>query len=302
MSAQNPPADRTVVLPPRLLRAGRWFSGGLAAWLPALPLVTLATLFLLAPAVQLLVQSLVVDGSFTLDLWQKTLENPTDRDAIATSLRLAAVCATISMTVGAPVAWFISRMVPASRSTWLGLLNIAANFSGIGLGFAYIAALGRVGMIPLGLESLGIDWDAPSPGSFNGLLLAYLYTNIPLYVLLTIPAMGIVRNDWWEAAETSKATRWQFWRHVGLPVLAPFTLAGWLLIFTWTIGIYGIAFALSGNTGIASTRLITLQIGVTLEGLFGRERAAVLAVLLIGMAITSLTAYRFLLKRALRWF
>ncbi len=142
----------------------------------------------------------------------------------------------------------------------------------------------------------------PPPGSFFAVALAYKYNNIPLFVLLTIPAMGILRHDLWEAAQTSAASRLQFWRHIGGPMLAPFLAAGRLLIFTWSIGIYGVAYALVGTGAGSDVRLITLQIGRALQtGAFGQERAAVLAVLLMGLAAVSLLIYRGLLKQAVRW-
>jgi putative spermidine/putrescine transport system permease protein len=115
--------------------------------------------------------------------------------------------------------------------------------------------------------------------------------------------MGILRTDWMEAAEVSAASRFQFWRYVGLPILVPFLAAGWVLIFTWSIGIYGLAFALVGGSGTSSIRLITLQIGFALNSAAGSPyRAAVHAVLLLLFATVSLTAYRLILRRALRWF
>jgi putative spermidine/putrescine transport system permease protein len=215
---------------------------------------------------------------------------------------LGVTCATIATMIGAPMAWLISRMFPRSRAGWLALLNVAANFGGIGLAFAYIAVLGTQGMITLGLQGAGLGFVPPRPSSFIGLTAAYSYTNVPLFVLLTIPAMGILRAEWWEAAQTASATRWQFWRMIGIPVLTPFIAGGWLLIFTWSIGIYGIAYGLAGGGGAAAIALITLQIGNILgTDVFGAGRAAVLAVLLMAMATASLVIYRWLLRRALRW-
>jgi ABC-type uncharacterized transport system permease subunit len=89
---------------------------------------------------------------------------------------------------------------------------------------------------------------------------------------------------------------------VGIPILTPFIAGGWLLIFTWSIGIYGIAYGLAGGGGAAAIALITLQIGNILStDVFGAGRAAVLAVLLMAMATGSLVVYRMLLRRALRW-
>ena len=281
-------------------RARRW----LDAWLPALPLLALVTVALISPGIVLLAQTFVDADGLTLDLWGRVLGQPVNQVAIVTSLALGVCCATISLLVGGPAAWLISRLLPGRRAFWLGLLNVAANFGGIGLAFAYLATLGKVGMLTLVLQGLGLPFEPPRSSSFLALLMAYEYTNIPLFVLLTIPAMGVVRDDWWEAAQTASATRWQFWRRVGLPILAPFLLAGWLLIFTWSIGIYGIAYGLAGKSGGTGVQLITLQIGTALQSdiLLGPARAAILAVVLMAIASASLLAYRQLLRRALRWF
>ena len=279
--------------------------GWLAAWLPAIPLLLLVGSCLIAPVIVLIYQSFTSmgDSGLTLDLWTKVLGQRVNQDAIETSLILAAGCATATLTVGGPLAWMISRMIRGNRALWLGLLNVAANFGGIGLAFAYMATIGTVGMVTLIVQGIGIPFDAPRQGSMFALLVAYEYCNIPLFVLLTIPAMAILREDWWEAAQTAAATRWVFWRRIGVPILAPFLLAGWLLIFTWTLGIYGIAYGLAGQSGATAVHLITLQIGSALQSdvLLGPGRAAILAVVLMVFAATSLLLYRTMLKRALKW-
>jgi putative spermidine/putrescine transport system permease protein len=115
--------------------------------------------------------------------------------------------------------------------------------------------------------------------------------------------MAMLRDEWAEAAEASSATRWQFWRRIGLPVLAPFIGAGFVLSFTWSIGIFGIAYALAGQSAALPVQLITLQIGqaFTEDAIRGPERAAVLAVILMAMAIVALLVYRRLLARGARW-
>ncbi|OGN86992.1 MAG: hypothetical protein A2X23_12460 [Chloroflexi bacterium GWC2_73_18] len=281
----------------------RPFAAFLERWLPALPLLVLVGAMLLAPGVALIVGSFVGDSGPTLDNWVRVFTTRGDQLAILTSVALGVVVASICTAVGAPLAWLISRMLTSRRAFWLSLLNVAANFGGIGLGFAYFVTLGNVGMITLALQGFGTDFVPPRPASFAGLVIGYLYTNVPLFVLLTIPAMGAVRDDWWEAAQVASATRRQFWRRVGLPILSPFIAAGWLLIFTWTIGIYGLAFALAGTGAAKGVPLITLRIGQTLESdIFNTWRASVLAVILMVMAASSLLLYRRILRWALRWF
>jgi putative spermidine/putrescine transport system permease protein len=259
---------------------------------------------LVVPTIALILGSFGIPRTPTLEYWVDTFQSNGGRSAILTSVRLGIASATIALLLGSPLAWFVSRMVTAKRSVWLSLLNVAANFGGIGLAFAYMAALGTFGMVTLALHDVGIPWIPPEIGSFTSLVMAYSYTNIPLFVLLTLPAMGILRQEWLEAAEVCAASRWQFWRFVGLPVLAPFLAAGFLLIFTWSIGLYGIAYALGGTaSSTGQLRLITLQIGLNLNtGVGSEERSYVLAVVLLLLATGALLSYRAVMKRALRWF
>jgi putative spermidine/putrescine transport system permease protein len=105
-----------------------------------------------------------------------------------------------------------------------------------------------------------------------------------------------------EAAAVLGASRLEFWHFIGLPVLAPFLAAGWLLIFTWSIGIYGLAYALAGNAATSQLRLMTLQIGVSLNSAASsQERAAVMATLLLLIATVSLVAYRLVVRKAVQW-
>jgi putative spermidine/putrescine transport system permease protein len=268
-----------------------------------MPLLIVVFGMLVAPAATLVLQSFQGDGGPTFQHWIDVLGSRGAQRAIGTSLQLGVASATLSLIVGGPAAWLISRMLPASRSVWLAMLNVAANFGGIGLAFGYVATLGTFGMITLALKGLGLAFAPPVSSSFLGLLLAYEYTNIPLFVLLTVPAMGMLRPEWREAAAVASATSWQYWRRIGLPILTPFLSASWLLIFTWSVGLYGLPFALGGADGSGRTRLITLEIGLTLQSSFtGPQEAAVLAVVLMLIATVSLLTYRTILRRALRWF
>ena len=229
---------------------------------------------------------------------------PATRQAITTSIALGAVCALISAVIGTPLAWLVSRALPGQRAAWLGLFNVAAHFGGIGLAFAYVATLGAFGMVTLALRAIGLDILPPVRGSFAALVLTYEYANVPLFVLLVVPGMGLLRDEWREAAQVAGAGGWQFWRRIGMPILLPFVLAGAVLAFTWSIGVYGIAFGLTGDSPTMPIRLLTLQIGQTLadDAVNGQSRAAVLSVVLVALALLALGGYRWLTHRGLRWF
>ncbi|WP_327090459.1 ABC transporter permease subunit [Nonomuraea sp. NBC_01738] len=302
--APEPVAAGGAISPPRAAAATRFSPRRfLSDWGPALPLLlfTLATLVL--PALMLVHDTFALpDGSYGFEHITKVAANPVDRQAIGGSLALGLVQATIATAIGAPAAWLITKMRLGGRAFWLSLMNVASNFAGIGLAFGFVALIGSTGMLTLIIKALfGIDDNPfPSTGSFSGMNIVYLYFNVPMFVLLTLPALSVLKSDWQEAAEVCKATRRQFWRYVGIPVLAPFVVAGWLLIFTWTIGVYAVAYAVAASPG--AQKLITLQIGTTLEtSVFGLGRAAVLSVLLMLLAVGATVLYRLSLKRAARW-
>lgn len=279
-------------------RLGRW----LTDWGPALPLIVLAALLLVAPALVLIVESFTdKSGAFTLVNWSKSFLSVATLRAIGHSITLAATVASLVTIVGAPLAFTISRMSDRWRILQIGLLNVASNLSGIGLGFAFVATLGTYGMVTLALGRLGIVIAPPDQGGFWGLVIAYMFSNLPLFVLLALPAMGVLRREWWEAAETSSASRRQFWRYVGGPILAPFMLADWVLIFTWSVGMYGLPVAMMGQRP-GTYSLITVEMSRSMMGsLFGARTMPVYAVVLMVMAMVSLMIYRLFIKWGTRW-
>ena len=276
--------------------------GWLADWSLALPLILVAGVMLVTPMLAMIVASVTTDdGTFTLDNWTKTYRALSAQRAVLNTLGLAATVATIALVVGAPLSWVVSRLARLNRALHIGILNVATNFSGIGLGFAYVATLGAFGMVTLLMRRAGLEASPPPQASFWGLVMAYEYSNVPLFVLLSLPAMSLLRDEWWEAAQTAAATRLQFWRHIGWPILRPFLLADWLLIFTWSAGMYGVPVALEGDRP-AAFRLVTVEMYRSLFGsLFGERRMPVFAVSLMVLAVGSLLAYRGITRSGNRW-
>jgi putative spermidine/putrescine transport system permease protein len=276
----------------------------LSGWIGALPLLVVVAVFLVAPIGVLLARSFFDASGLSLNTWSELLSSQKTMRALLTSIALGATCAFFSTLIGTPLAWLLSRIAARPRAVWLGILNVAAHFGGIGLAFAYVITFGAFGMVTLFLQGSGLDFQPPARESFVALAVTYEYANIPLFVLLALPAMGVVRDEWSEAAQVSSATCWQFWRRIGLPLLAPFIAGGALLSFTWAIGIYGIAYALAGWSPVIPTRLLTLEIGQTISdnAVTGANEAGALSVVLIVLALLALAAYRLLLRRGLRWF
>jgi putative spermidine/putrescine transport system permease protein len=279
------------------------FIGLIHDWAVALPFVAAVAWLLIGPAANLVLDSLRDPaGGLTLLNWRDVIANGLTRRAIVSSILVGVTVASLSTIIGVPLAWCISRLKIGSRSVAAAALNVAANIPATSLVFGFAAAFGGAGMVTLALRTVWAEAPALNIYGPTGLVFVFLYFHVPLFVLLVLPAMGAVTEELWEASNVCGASPLRFWLRVGLPVLTPFILAGWILMFVWAIGQYGVPLALGGGEG--AMNLMTLRIGDLIQfvGSTNRfERAACLSLCLIILSIAALWFYRSLLRRALRW-
>jgi putative spermidine/putrescine transport system permease protein len=180
--------------------------------------------------------------------------------------------------------------------------GLAANFGGVPLAFSFIATVGRTGFITAFLATaLGINlYDIGfNLYSFIGLCLVYMYFQLPLMILVMTPAFNGLKREWREASENLGASSWQYWRHIGLPILMPSMLGMMLLLFGSAFGAYATAFALTGGT----LNLVTIVIGAQIRGDVLNDPHLGYA-LVLGMVVVmglSITGYTILQRRSARW-
>ena len=220
-------------------------------WLGIVPFLLFALLFLILPTMKIVVGAFQTpEGAFTL---QNLADLNTDsiRSAYWTSIRLSLITALLGCAIGfAMAAAVVFGGLPKSiRSPLLTFSGVASNFAGVPLAFAFIATLGPVGLITVWLRTeFGINLRAMGFNllSFNGLVITYLFFQIPLMILIIIPALDGLKREWREAAEVLGATGAQYWRMVALPILFPSLLGTFALLFANAFGAVATAFALTG--------------------------------------------------------
>ena len=226
------------------------------------------------------------------------------RTALLGSLRLATICAVLGAVFGVALAAAVVRSgSPLLRRVVLTASGVLANFGGVPLAFAFMATIGNAGVV----TTLLSDWLGISLGdagfslySFTGLTIVYLYFLIPLMVIVVVPALDGMRPQWSEAAANLGARRWQYWRHVGGPLLAPPVLGGALLLFCGALSAFATAQAMVG----ATVPLVTLQIANVLSGnvLLGQEGVgASLALAMILAVVQVMVIYWLVQRRTARW-
>ncbi len=273
-------------------------------WVGVAPFLAVALLFLVLPTLYI-VQAAFRDGSgaFTLDnIWG--LNTPAIRRAYWSSITVSFVSAGLGCLVGFAIAAAIALggLPKAVRSPLLTFSGVASNFAGVPLAFAFIASVGPAGLFTLMLRNeLGINLRAYGWNLFSswGLILTYLYFQIPLMILIITPALDGLRREWREAASSLGATGPQYWRMVALPILLPSLLGTFCLLFANAFGAVATAMALAGPTFNIAPILLFSQIRGDVLGSPGLGYALALGMIVITGVANAL--YVTLRARSERW-
>lgn len=274
------------------------------AWLGVAPFFVFAIAFLLLPAASLLIGSFQnAQGQFTFDNIVG-LAQPFILNAYWLSIRVSLVTALGGGIFGFLLAYaaVLGRLPRFVRGSLMTFSGVASNFAGVPLAFAFIATLGRTGLITILLNSwLGLNLYQTGFNlySFWGLSLTYMYFQFPLAVLIMAPALDGLRREWREASENLGATTWQYWRYVALPILLPSLLGTTVLLFGNAFGAYATAYALTGG----SLNLVTIVIGAQIRGdvLHNPGLGYALALGMVVVMALSITVYLWLQRKTARW-
>lgn len=275
-----------------------------SSWLGLVPLLLFLALFLIVPAISVFQKALTDNDGNVGTKALKDAFTGQNFDAFKFSVRLSAQSALVGVVLGTLLAYAATML---RRPKWLRSLitsfsGVAANLGGIPLAFAFIALLGRQGLLTKILDGLfgyNLYGGKFTLDSTWGLTVVYSYFNVPLMVLITLPAIDGLKTSWREACANLGGTSWTYWRRVGVPVLAPSLLGGFLLLFANSFSAYATAAAISQKSLI-----VPLRIGFYLRGDVSANEDQLgfsLAAWMIVIMTVCMGLYWFLRKRAERW-
>jgi len=274
------------------------------ALLGAVPFFVFAVMFMIWPTVGLIVGGFQdADGNFTLDNLRRLAE-PTILNAYWISLEISVASALGGAIFGFLLAaGVVLGGLPAwLRPTVMTFCGVASNFAGLPLAFAFLATLGRTGLVTVLLRNY-LDFNLYATGfnvlSFTGLAVTYLYFQIPLMVLILSPALDGLKREWREAAEIMGASTWQYWRSIAIPIVWPSLLGATLLLFANSFGAVATAYGLTGS----SFNLVTILLFAQIRGdvLHDQNLGYAMAIGMIALTALSNGAYIWLRARSERW-
>jgi putative spermidine/putrescine transport system permease protein len=171
------------------------------------------------------------------------------------------------------------------------------------LAFAFLATFGFNGLVTVFLhDQLGLDTFAWGGWLYElpGLAVVYTYFQIPLMVIVFLPAIEGLKPQWREACESLGGTAWTYWSRVALPILWPPFLGGTLLLFANAFSAYATAKALISQ----ASPLVPLQIGTFLTSEIVLGQANLGKALALGMIVIvaiTMALYAILQTRTSRW-
>ncbi len=272
-------------------------------WLGFFPFLAFCFAFEFVPILFLLRGSFIdrLTKEFTLAHYQ-AMSKTIYINSFLNSIKISGLTAIIGVVLGTLIGYAIYCW-PSERlrNTLISLSDVTTNFSGAPLAFAFVIILGMNGVITQFLFKY-FDY-ALYPNfsiySFSGLVLAYVYFQLPLMVLIIIPAFAGIKKEWQESAESLGANTLQFWWRIGIPILTPSLLAGLTLLFANAFGAYATAYTLVES----QLSLVTLQIGYMIAGEVRHDPGVGMVMAIISLIIMglSIAAYQLATAKARRW-
>ena len=227
---------------------------------------------------------------FERDFDDNLVFNPAYLIILARSLLLAALATALCITIGFPVAWFITRQPPPVRNLLVFLVTIPFWTNLLVRAYAWIIILGRGGVIDTPLHALGLMAPGESLGLLytNGAILVGLtYTYLPLMVLPIYASLEKLDFRLVEAAADLYASKWQVMRHVVIPLAAPGIIAGAILVFIPALGDFISPDLLGGAKKLMLGSLVQFQFATARNWPFG----AAVAVILLSFVIANMLLY-----------
>lgn len=266
--------------------------------LAMIPFILLVLFYELLPILMIVVRSFRVEGQmgFTLEHYRSIFSKKLYQTAVINSIFVA----IISSLIGILIAFWGAKAANEVTSKWknffLNILNMTSNFAGIPLAFAFIILLGNVGILVMLGKSLGITFLAEfNVYSVNGLLLTYIYFQVPLATLLLIPTFHGLRKEWKEAVLLLGGNSGIYWRRVAIPVIMPSIAATLSVLFSNAIAAYATAYALlANNYSLLPIRISEQFVGDLVQR---KEFGSALAVVLMLTMITATLINNYFIKK-----
>lgn len=236
----------------------------------------LGALLLLYYLVPLLVLILAIEPETVLT----TIWTPRVARAAITSLLAASGSTAISVLLGIPLAYWLSRQTGPLATGVTAIVVLPLMLPPVVSGVLLLSVIGPGGPLGSVLGSVGTG----IPGTLGGTILAQAFVASPFVVITGRAAFAGVERDLERASLSLGESRARTVRRVILPLAWPGLLAGILLAFARSIGEFGATLMVSYYP-----KTLPVEIWDAFRAL-GLDAAIPVALVLVGLALASIGA------------
>nr|MDD6335630.1 ABC transporter permease subunit [bacterium] len=229
-----------------------------------------------------------VGNEFTFGNYLKMLD-PMYGRVFADSFGIAALTTVLLLGIGYPFAYFTARLPKRWRSVVLLLmiapfwLNSLIRLNG------WVILLKADGPVNTALQAMGlVDGPVKLLYTFGALVLGMVYALAPLMVLAIYNSVEKLDNSLLEASRDLGAGRVRTFFSVTLPLTSPGILAGCVLVFVPSVGLFFIADMMYGGKQVLLGNLIKDQLLSARNWPFG----AALSVVMLALITASIILYK----------
>lgn len=208
--------------------------------------------------------------------------------ALGLSLLTALISTGLCLVFGVPLALLLShsarwRLLP--RRLLRAAITVPLVLPPVVGGIALLLLLGRRGLIGQFFADAGLG----IPYTTGAVVLAQTFVAMPFLVFAVEGALGAADRRTEGAAATLGASRWQVFRLVTVPLVAPGVAAGAVLCFTRALGEFGATITFAGSLpGVTRTLPIASYLALQTDP----DAAIALALVLLVVSIVVLVSLR----------
>lgn len=241
--------------------------------------------FISIPIVSLLIWT--VDAS----AWRAML-SPVALEALSLSIRTTSITLLITILVGTPAAYVLSRFDFPGKRLVDTLMDIPAVLPPSAAGIALLLAFGRLGLIG---EPLELAFGITISFTTVAVIIAELFVAAHFYVRYTTVGFDNVDRSVEEAAMVDGAGKSSTFLMITVPLAFPSIVSGAVMAWARALGEFGATIIFAGNIqGVTQT----MPLAIYSEFQSDLDAAVALSLMVLVFAFTVILTVRFLTRKA----
>lgn len=179
-----------------------------------------------------------------------------DLSAIWLTLELATLTTVLLLLIGTPISWWLARTRSRLKGPVGAVVALPLVLPPTVIGFYLLVTMGPNGPIGHVTQSLGLG---VLPFTFAGLVVGSVFYSMPFVVQPLQNAFEAIGDRPLEVAATLRASPWDRFFTVVLPLARPGFITAAILGFAHTVGEFGVVLMIGGNIP-DKTRTVSVQI------------------------------------------